>query len=82
MGIERLADFHHLLAGEISAGGELGDRFEVMVLPPRQAPTQHSSRGVADVLEAVRAVSDLGKLLLSVMGITVVDRSLGVIPRR
>src|SRR5215471_4895612 len=57
VGIERLANFHHLLAGEISAGGELGDRFEVMVLPTRQAPAQHSSRDVADVLEAVDDVA-------------------------
>src|SRR6516225_11316935 len=57
VGIEPLADFHHILAGEISAGGELRDRFEVMVLPTRQAPAQHSSREVADVLEAVDDVA-------------------------
>ena len=57
MGIERLADFDHLLAGEISAGGELGDSLEVMVLPTRQAPAEHSSRDVADVLEAMDDVA-------------------------
>ena len=29
VGIERLADLHHLLAGETAAGGELGDRFDL-----------------------------------------------------
>src|SRR6516162_3230729 len=57
VGIERLADLHYLLAGETAAGGELGDRFEVMILPTRQAPGQHASRGAADVLEAVHDVA-------------------------
>ena len=57
VGIERLADLHHLLAGETAAGGKLGDRFEVMVLPTRQAPAQHASRDAADVLEAVHDVA-------------------------
>src|SRR5262249_1845014 len=50
-------DLHHLLAGKTAAGGELGDRFEVMILPTRQAPGQHASRGAADVLEAVHDVA-------------------------
>src|SRR5215472_18840532 len=57
VGIEHLADLHHLLAGETAAGGKLGDRFEVMVLSTRQAPAQHASRDVADVLEAVDDVA-------------------------
>jgi hypothetical protein len=57
VGIERPADLHHLLAGETAAGGKLGDRFEVMVLPTRQAPAQHASRDAADVLEAVHDVA-------------------------
>src|SRR5262249_3875593 len=50
-------DLHHLLAGETAAGGELGDRFEVVVLPTWQAPAQHASRDAADVLEAVHDVA-------------------------
>src|SRR5262249_54275393 len=42
---------------ETAAGGKLGDRFEVMVLPTRQAPAQHASHGAADVLEAVHHVA-------------------------
>jgi hypothetical protein len=38
--VERLADLHHLLAGEAAAGGEVGDRFEVAVLSARQAPVE------------------------------------------
>src|SRR5499427_11101344 len=57
VGIERLADLHYLLAGETAAGGKLGDRFEVMILPTRQAPGQHASRGAAYVLEAVHDVA-------------------------
>src|SRR5215813_15393301 len=57
VGIERLADLDHLLAGETAAGGKLGDRFEVMILPTRQAPSQHASRDAADVLEAVHDVA-------------------------
>src|SRR5215471_13212625 len=57
VGIESLADLHHLLAGETAAGGELGDRFEVMILPTRQAPTKHASRDAAGVLEAVHDVA-------------------------
>src|SRR5262252_9802667 len=57
VGIERLADLDHLLAGETAAGGKLGDRFEVMILPTRQAPAQHASRGAPDVLEAVHDVA-------------------------
>jgi hypothetical protein len=38
--VELLADLHHLLAGEAAAGGELGDRFEVVVLATRQAPAE------------------------------------------
>src|SRR5215813_1237091 len=57
VGIERLADLDHLLAGETAAGGELGHRFEVMILPTRQAPSQHASRDAADVLEAVHDVA-------------------------
>src|SRR5215813_11804195 len=57
VGIESLADLHHLLTGETAAGGELGDRFEVMVLPTRQAPAQHASRDAADALEAVHHVA-------------------------
>src|SRR6516165_10830945 len=57
MGIESLADLHHLLAGETAAGGKLGDRFEVMVLPTRQAPAQHASHDAADVLEAVHDIA-------------------------
>src|SRR5215831_14375066 len=57
VGIEHLADLHHLLAGETAAGGKLGDRFEVMVLPTRQAPAQHASHDSADVLEAVHHVA-------------------------
>src|SRR5262249_24715737 len=41
VGIERPADLHDLLAGETAAGGELGDRFEVVVPPTRQVPAQH-----------------------------------------
>src|SRR5262245_11754972 len=55
--IERLADFYHFLAGETAGGSKLGDRFEVMVLPTRQAPVQHASRDAADVLEAVHNVA-------------------------
>src|SRR5499426_2637220 len=55
--IKRLADLHYLLAGKTAAGGKLGDRFEVMVLPTRQAPAQHASRDAADVLEAVYDVA-------------------------
>ena len=57
VGIERLADLHDLLAGETAAGGKLGDRFEIMVLPTRQAPGQHASRDAADVLEAVHDIA-------------------------
>src|SRR5262249_35633683 len=53
VGIERLADLHHLLASETAAGGKLGDRVEVMVLSTRQAPAQQASSHAADVLEAV-----------------------------
>src|SRR5262245_3919465 len=56
-GIERPADLHHLLAVESATGGELGDRFEVMILPARQAPSQHASRDAADVLEAVHDIA-------------------------
>src|SRR5215471_14899323 len=55
--IERLADLHHRLASETAAGGKFGDRFEVMVLPTRQAPAQHASGDAADVLEAVHDVA-------------------------
>src|SRR5215510_8552938 len=55
--IEHLADLDYLLAGETAAGGKLGDRFEVMILPTRQAPSQHASRDAADVLEAVHDVA-------------------------
>src|SRR5262245_41955745 len=57
VGIERLADLDHPLAGETAAGGELGDRFEVMILPTRQVPVQHAYRYAADVLEAVHDVA-------------------------
>src|SRR5262249_16211692 len=57
VGIERLADFYHFLAGKTAGGSKLGDRFEVMVLPTRQAPAQHASRDAADVLEAVHDVA-------------------------
>src|SRR5215471_11299300 len=57
VGIERPADLPRLLAGETAAGGKLGDRFEVMILPTRQAPAQHPSRDAADVLEAVHDVA-------------------------
>src|SRR5262249_26142516 len=57
VGIERLADLHHLLAGKTPAGGELGDRFEVMILPTRQAPGQHASPAAAADLEAVPDVA-------------------------
>src|SRR5262249_11962658 len=53
VGIERLADLDHLLAGETAAGRKLGDSFEVTVLPTRQAPAQHPSRDASDVFEAV-----------------------------
>ena len=57
MGIKRLADFYHFLAREPAGGSKLGDRFEVMVLPTRQAPAQHASRDAADVLEAVHNIA-------------------------
>jgi hypothetical protein len=55
--VELLAYLRRLLASEAVAGGELGDRFEVVVLPTRQAPVEHARRRVADVLEAVHHVA-------------------------
>src|SRR5260370_4443683 len=55
--VELLADLHHLLAGEATAGSEFGDHFEVVVLSARQAPVEHARRGVADILEAVHYVA-------------------------
>src|SRR5262249_22579123 len=57
VGIERLADLYHLLAGETAADRKLRDRFEVTVLPTRQAPAQHTSRDAADVLKAMHDVA-------------------------
>src|SRR5215469_3126977 len=57
VGIERLAHFYHLLAGETAASRKLRDSFEVTVLPTRQAPAQHASRGGADVLKAMHDVA-------------------------
>src|SRR5262249_15640999 len=57
VGIERLADLYHLLAGETAVGRKLRDGFEVTVLPTRQAPAQHASDDEADVLEAIHAVA-------------------------
>ena len=37
--------------------GEVGDRFEVVVLSTRQGPVEHAPRRVADVLEAVHDVA-------------------------
>jgi len=39
---ELLVYLHHLLAGEAAAGGEFGDRFEVVILSTRQAPVEHA----------------------------------------
>src|SRR5262244_4143938 len=55
--VELLADLHHLLAREAAAGGEFGDRCEVVVLSTRQAPVEHACRRVADVREAVHHVA-------------------------
>ena len=40
--VELLVYLHHLLAGEAAAGGEFGDRFEVVILSTRQAPVEHA----------------------------------------
>src|SRR5438128_7596109 len=55
--VELLIYLHHLLAGEAAAGGEFGDRFEVVILSTRQAPVEHAPCRVADVLEAVHDVA-------------------------
>ena len=31
---------HHFFGGEVAAGGEVGDRFEVVVLSARQGPVE------------------------------------------
>ena len=48
---------HHFFGGEVAAGGEVGDRFEVVILSTRQAPVEHAPCRVADVLEAVHDVA-------------------------
>src|SRR2546428_10183829 len=55
--VELLAYLHRLFAGEAVAGGEVGDRFEVVLLSTRQAPVEPARRRVADVLEAVHHVA-------------------------
>src|SRR5262249_15957243 len=55
--VQPLAYLHHLLAGEAAAGGEIGDRLEVVILSSRQAPVEHARRRVADILEAVHHVA-------------------------
>ena len=48
---------HHFFGGEVAAGGEVGDRFEVVVLSARQTPVEHAPCRVANVLEAVHHVA-------------------------
>jgi hypothetical protein len=65
------------IAGETAASRKLGDRFEVMVLPTRQAPAQHASRDAADVLEAVHDVArDEDDAAGTHLGCLVADRHL------
>jgi hypothetical protein len=44
--VELLAYLHRLLAGEAIARGEVGDRFEVVVLSTRQGPIKHARRRI------------------------------------
>src|SRR6185436_20455341 len=55
--VERLAYRHRFLAGKATAGRELGDRFEVVVLSTRQAPVEHACCRVPDVLETVHHIA-------------------------
>src|SRR5262249_10625348 len=55
--VELFADRHHPLACEAVAGGEIGDRFEVVVLSTGQTPVEQARRRVADVLETVHDVA-------------------------
>src|SRR5215510_8239009 len=55
--VELIAYLHHPLAAEAVARGELGDRFEVVILSARQAPVEHARRRVAYVLETMHHVT-------------------------
>ena len=55
--VELLVYLHHLLASETATGAQFGDRFEVVIMPTRQAPVEHAPCRVADVLEAVHDVA-------------------------
>ena len=55
--VELLVYLCHFLTGEAAAGGEIGDRFEVMIVSTRQAPVEHAPCRVPDVLEAVHDVA-------------------------
>src|SRR5262249_26138511 len=55
--VDLLAYLHHPLAAEAVARGELGDRFEVVILSARQAPVEHTRRRVANVLERMDHVA-------------------------
>ena len=54
--VELLVYLHHLL-GEVTAGSEFGDRFEVVVLSTRQGPVEHAPCRVADILEPMHRVA-------------------------
>jgi hypothetical protein len=55
--VELLVYLHHLLTGEAAAGGEFGDRFEVVIMSTRQGQVEHTPCRVADILEAVHDVA-------------------------
>ena len=55
--VELLVYLHHLFACETATGAQFGDRFEVVIMPTRQAPVEHAPCRVADVLEAVHDVA-------------------------
>ena len=51
--VELLVYRRHFFAREVVPGGELCHRFEVVVLPPRQAPVEHAGRRLTYILESV-----------------------------
>ena len=55
--VELFVYLRHFFAGEAAVGGEVGDRFEVVVLSARQGPVEHARCRVADVFEAVHHVA-------------------------
>jgi hypothetical protein len=55
--VELLVYLCHFLTGEAAGGGEIGDRFEVVIVSTRQAPVEHAPCRVADVLETVHDVA-------------------------